>query len=445
MTLANLQRKIESKSAKIGLVGLGYVGLAVACRFAEVGFTVLGLECQSERVDLINAGILPIRGKEPGLAELLCQVTTQGKLTASTNPHILREADINLVAVETPIDLNSKVPKYEALKSALTTLGQVIKPGTLIIIESTIAPGTMTEIVCPLLEKTSDLRVNQGFYLGHCPERVMPGRLLQNLSSMSRVCGGYTPETSQMMACLYQNIVQADLDLTDCVTAEMVKTTENAYRDVQIAFANEIALVCEMVGADVWRVRELANKSPSRNIHFPGAGVGGHCIPKDPWLLVYAANSKGPPPSLIPTARRINDSMPLHMANLLVEALTEIGHNIRGAKIAVLGYAYLENSDDTRNSPSQCLVTRLQQLGAHVAIQDPYVPEFQAEVTEVVKGVDGLVVMVRHDVYQDLNLSSLKPLLNHAVLIDGRQVFEPEAARRAGFIFRGIGRGRNAK
>jgi UDP-N-acetyl-D-mannosaminuronic acid dehydrogenase len=445
MSLAGLQKRIETKSSKIGIVGLGYVGLAVACKFAEAGFTTVGLEYRSERVDLINAGILPIQGKEPGLAELLRQATTQGKLTASTNPHILKEADIILVAVETPVDLDTKAPNYGALKSALITLGQVIKPGILIIVESTIAPGTMDRIVRPLLEKTSGLKVNQDFYLGHCPERVMPGRLLQNLSSMSRVCGGYSPETSQVMTRLYQNIVEMDLDMTDCVTAEMVKTTENTYRDVQIAFANEIALICEAVGADVWRVRELVNKSPNRDIHLPGAGVGGHCIPKDPWLLVYSANGKGVGPSLIPRARQLNDSMPLHMAELLEAALTQARCSIQGAKIAVLGYAYLENSDDTRNSPSQTLVAYLRQMGAHVIIHDPYVPEYKAEITETVKGADGVVIMVGHDVYRDLNLVDLKPLLNHPVLIDGRRVFEPEAAHQAGFVFRGIGRGKYAR
>lgn len=441
MSITNLQQKIKTKSAKIGLVGLGYVGLAVACKFAEAGFTVIGLEQQADKVILINQGILPIQGKEPGLAELLKTVVQSGKLTAGTDSHLLRDTDVILVAVETPVMDSSKVPNYKALKSALNTLGTIIKPGILVIIESTIAPGTMAEIVCPILEKASGLQVNQNFYLGHCPERVMPGRLLKNLSIMSRVCGGYTPETSQTMAILYRQIVQADLDLTDTVTAEMVKTTENAYRDVQIAFANEIALICEMVGADVWQVRNLVNKSYQRNMHQPGAGVGGHCIPKDPWLLVHSTTGKGAPPSLIPTARLLNDGMPLHMADLLTEALFEVGRPLRGAKIVLLGYAYLENTADVRNSPSEKLLIRLQQLGAQVIIHDPFIPEFQGNLVEMVAGSAALVVMVRHDEYETIDLTALKPLLNHAILIDGRRVFGPDAARRAGFIFRGVGRG----
>ena len=440
ISLTRLQGKIETQSARIGVVGLGYVGLAVACKFAEVGFTVLGLELRSERVDLINAGILPIQGKEPGLAELLRHVTTHKRLTASADPNTLQEADIILIAVETPIDSDSKLPGYEALISALTTVGRVIKPGTLIIVESTLAPGTMAKIVRPVLEEASGLSVNQDIFLGHCPERVMPGKLLRNLSSMSRVCGGGSTETSQVMVCLYRNIVEADLDPTDWITAEMVKTTENAYRDVQIAFANEIALICETVGADVWRVRELVNKSEGRAMHLPGAGVGGHCIPKDPWLLVYSAHGNGCAPRLIPAARHLNDAMPLHMADLIRDALAEIGRQIHGSRIAILGYAYLENSDDTRNSPSQRLIDHLQQMGAQVIVHDPYVAEFQGNIPVVVRGADALVIMVRHDPYLKLNLASLKPVLNYAVLVDGRRVFEPDQVRQAGFIFRGIGR-----
>jgi UDP-N-acetyl-D-mannosaminuronic acid dehydrogenase len=443
MYLETLQKNIELKTATIGVVGLGYVGLAVACKFAEAGFAVLGLERLPEKVKMINNGILPIRGQEPGLEALLLQVTKRGNLSVTTDLRQLERADVVLVAVETPVDLDSKVPNYEALNAALASIGRVIKPGTLVIIESTIAPGTMRGIVCPALEKTSGLKVDHDFFLGHCPERVMPGRLLRNLAEMSRVCGGNTPETSQVMASLYRHIVQAELDLTDSVTAEMVKTTENAYRDVQIAFANEIALICEKVGVDVWHLRDLVNKSPDRNLHLPGAGVGGHCIPKDPWLLVHSAHGTGgTPPSLIPTARLLNDGMPRHMADLLLEALAEVGCSSQDAKIAVLGYAYLENSDDTRNSPSQTLISHLQTIGAEVVIHDPYVADFQGEVTEVIRGVDAIVVMVRHSLYQALDPASLKPLLNYPILIDGRRVFDPETLAQLGFVFRSIGWGK---
>ena len=231
----------------------------------------------------------------------------------------------------------------------------------------------------------------------------------------------------------------ADLDPVDCLAAELVKTMENAYRDVQIAFANEMALLCEDMGADVWRVRELVNKSPYRAMHLPGAGVGGHCIPKDPWLLIANAGD-GFEPRLIPAARAINDGMPLHVAGLTVEALREAGVDIAGAKVAVLGYAYLENSDDTRNSPSEVLVAHLRELGAEVMVHDPWVPEYRGDMEERVRGCDAVVLMVAHDEYRRLNWGDLKAHLRHLVLVDGRRVVSDPTRQLPGFVFRGIGR-----
>ena len=223
----------------------------------------------------------------------------------------------------------------------------------------------MQSLVLPLLEQSSATRVNEGFYLGICPERVMPGKLLANLKSVSRVVGGITRETAETMVLLYRAIIEAELDITDCVTAELVKTVENAYRDVQIAFANEVALICAAVGGDVWTVRELVNKSPGRQMLMPGAGVGGHCIPKDPWLLAYSVKHKGIPLKLIPAARSVNNSMPGEVMDLLLEALATRGLSISGSRILVMGYAYLEESNDTRNSPSEVLVRLLIEKGAH--------------------------------------------------------------------------------
>lgn len=415
MSLNALQEKIADKTAKLAIIGLGYVGLPVACLFAEAGFDVIGVDIQAERVAQINAGLSPIQGDEPGLAELLAQVVHSGKLRATSDYALLADCDVFTINVETPVD-ERHVPRYVALQHALRALGPVLKEGALVIVESTIAPGTMARLVKPLLEETSGQRVNAGFYLGHCPERVMPGKLLANLRGVSRVCGGETPETAQAMLALYRQVVQADLDTADCVTAELVKTAENAYRDVNIAFANEVALICEAVGGDVWRVRELVNKSPGRAMHLPGAGVGGHCIPKDPWLLVYEAQQQGVPIRLIPAARAVNDSMPLHMVELLEEALAEAGRPLAGSRVLVLGYAYLENSDDTRNSPSAAVVEQLRERGAEVVIHDPYVPGYQGDVYALAQGCDAAVLMVAHRAYRELEWKRL-PL----IAVDGRR------------------------
>jgi len=440
MSQSELRRKLEQKKASLAVIGLGYVGLPVAALFAETGFNVLGVELRADRVEKINKGICPIEGEEPGLAGLISKVAATGRLRATTNYDDLKDRDVVLIDVETPVD-DQNVPRYEALRAVIKSLGPVMKNGSLIIVESTIAPGTMTEVVLPLLEQHSGKKVDQDFYLGNCPERVMPGKLLKNLKTISRVVGGNTPETAETMIGLYQQIVQADLDAADCVTAELVKTAENAYRDVQIAFANEVALICEAVGGDVWKVRELVNKSPNRQMHLPGAGVGGHCIPKDPWLLAYGVKDKEVPLRVIPAARAVNDSMPLCMVELLQKTLNAAGRKIEGARIAVLGYAYLEDSDDTRNSPSEILVRRLRELGAEVIIHDPWIAEYSGDLMARIKGCDAIVLMVAHSVYRSLDLNSLTTALRTPVLIDGRHVFNAAQAQTAGLTYRGIGAG----
>jgi UDP-N-acetyl-D-mannosaminuronic acid dehydrogenase len=433
-----LMKAIRNKTARIVVIGLGYVGLPVACMFARAGFQVVGIRRNSEKVAQINQGICPIEGKEAGLPELLAEVIREGRLKATTDYAECRRAQIALIAVETPVNKTTKEPGYEALQATLHALGQNLQPGTLVIIESTIAPGTMERVVKPILEEASGLKVNEDFYLANCPERVMPGKLLANIENCSRVVGGMSPETAQAAVELYRYIVKADLDPTDCLTAELVKTVENTYRDVQIAFANEVALLSESVGADVWEVRQLVNKSPQRDMHLPGPGVGGHCIPKDPWLLVYGAGD-GFEARLIPTARAVNDSMPLHMVELVEGALHEAGKEVQGARIAILGYAYKENTDDARNSPAIPLIKRLEELGAEIAVHDPYVRDYNDELEKVVTGSDCVVVMAAHDQYRELDLENLKTWLRMPALVDGRNVFSMRKAQETGFIYKGVG------
>ncbi len=439
--LAELEARIEAGRAVVGVIGLGYVGLPVAATLAEAGFQVVGVDVKRDRVEQIQAGHSPIGGREPGLAELLQAAVTSGRLLASAEYHELAEADVILIDVETPVDQDHQ-PRYQALRAACRDLGPVMKRGALVIVESTVAPGTVDRVVRPLLEEGSGGRSGQDFFVGACPERVMPGKLLLNLRTMSRVCGGETPDVARVMTKLYRHIVEADLDPADPVTAEVVKTTENAYRDVQIAFANEVALICEAVGADVWQVRELVNKVPFRQMHLPGAGVGGHCIPKDPWLLASAAAEERPA-RLIPQARAVNDGMPLHVAGLAVDTLRALGLPPEEARVAVLGYAYLENSDDDRNSPSRALVAALEAMGLDVAVHDPWIAAYQGDYNAIVAGRDALIIMVAHRQYLHLDLVELKQLLRTPLIVDGRRVFDRMAVEAAGLIYRGVGQGRS--
>jgi len=437
-TLAELGRRIEDRTATIGVVGLGYVGLPVAALFAAAGFDVVGVEQQEARVAVLESGGVPLEGEEPGLAEALTEARASRRLAVTTDVGRLGKASVVLICVETPIDREDHRPRYAALEKALRAVGSTMRRGSLVIVESTLSPGTIDRMVRPLLESVSGLRCGVDFYLGHCPERVMPGRLIRNMRTMSRVCGGTTPETASTIVALYRHIVQADLDQTDAVTAELVKTAENAYRDVNIAFANELALICESVGADVLVVRDLVNKSPGRAVLLPGTGVGGHCIPKDPWLLAAGAG-ESVPVRLIPAARAVNDGMPAHMARLIADGLGAHGRVIKGSRVAMLGYAYLENSGDTRNSPSVALAELLSREGATVAIHDPFVAEHRGAMEDVIRGADVVALTVAHREYGGLQPRVIRGLLNTPVVVDGRRVLDATACRSAGLTYLAVG------
>jgi UDP-N-acetyl-D-mannosaminuronic acid dehydrogenase len=263
------------------------------------------------------------------------------------------------------------------------------------------------------------------------------------------VVGGIDEESTRRAVELYRHIVKREITPTDLLTAEVAKTVENAYRDVNIAFANEVALICKSLGVNVYRVRELVNARPDRDMHLPGAGVGGHCLPKDTWLLQYGARTygnSGVSTELVSLARRINDAMPLHTAQLVEEALGERGVTLDGARVVVMGYAYLENSDDTRNTPALPLVRALEAKGALVVVHDPFVRQaddgvnLTHDLEQALRGTDCAVIVTRHQEYYDLDPARAKVLMRTPVLVDGRNVCVSEDWRRAGFVYRDVGK-----
>jgi UDP-N-acetyl-D-mannosaminuronic acid dehydrogenase len=319
---------------KVAVVGLGYVGIPLASLLANRGFDVYGLDAVRDRADTVGRGDLPFKGEEHGLRELLKKAVKKGVLRTGTSHEGLGDRDTIFVCVDTPID-PSRRPDNSRLEDAVRNIGRNMKKGALVVVESTLAPGTMAGPVTRILEKESGLKVGRGFKLAHCPERVMPGRLLYNITHYDRVVGGYDKASVRRAMAIYSKLTKGKLHPTDLTTAEIVKTAENAYRDVQIAFANEVALICEKLGSDAFEVRRLVNTSPFRDMHVPGAGVGGHCLPKDPWLLAHSGREANP--KLIPTARTINDSMPFHMLDLAADLLREKGLRLEDSAVAVRG------------------------------------------------------------------------------------------------------------
>ncbi|MDD1769693.1 MAG: nucleotide sugar dehydrogenase [Methanomassiliicoccales archaeon] len=433
--------KFPSKKAVV--VGMGYVGIPLACLLAESGRRVVGIDKIPERVKLLNRGEYPMKGREPDLPELLkLQVATK-RLSATTKYSECRDADAVFVCIDTPIDGNH-LPRYDHILQAIGKIGENIRAGTLVVVESTIAPGTMREKVLPTLEKKSGLRAGKNLYLAHCPERVMSGRLLRNLTTLDRVLGGLDARSSEIAAEWYSPIMQGKIHITDMTSAEVVKTAENAYRDTEIAFANEVGLICESLGLDAYEVRKLVNTCPGRDMLMPGAGVGGHCLPKDPWLLVYGGRKAKP--KLIPMARQVNDSMPLHVAGMVDRAIerTKLERS-RKTTIVIFGLSFLEDTDDARNSPSKALLEELRKKYT-VLGHDPYVREFEGvrilgNVDSALRSADCAVFMTRHREYLDLTIKDIARKMRHSVVIDGRNIFDQRKARSAFLFYAGVGKG----
>jgi len=431
-------------AVRVAIVGLGYVGVPVAACVAATGVNVVGIDIDPAKVKAINRGRNPLRGKEPGLTDLLKAQISAGRLKATTDFSAARRADIVVVAVETPIDPGTHDPAYRSLKAALRSIGPHLKRGAVVSIESTLAPTTMEKVVRPTLERASGKKAGRDFHLVHCPERVTAGKLLYNLTNLHRVLGTQNGQAVKKAVDFYKRFVKGELHVTDWTSAEVAKTAENAYWDVQIAFANEVALISEEVGVDAYRVRELVNTCPYRAMLLPGAGVGGHCIPKDPWLLVHPLlHSK---PELIPAARGVNDFMPRHMAHLVGEALAAAGRRLKGARVVILGFAYREDTEDSRDTPAVSFVRELRRRGADVVIHDPYAKSERGytvtrDLKAAVVGADALAIVTAHSAYRKLDLRALGRRMRRKVLVDGRNLFRGPEVLKAGFEYRGIGKG----
>jgi UDP-N-acetyl-D-mannosaminuronic acid dehydrogenase len=369
------------------------------------------------------------------------------------------EADTILIDVQTPTD-GDHVPHYESLREVSAEAGRCLQPGTLVIIESTVAPGTTQHVVQPILERESGPEAGQDFGLAFSHERVMPGKLSEYITNFPRVVGGIDAESTRRAVELYRHIVRKEITSTDVLTAEMAKVVENAYRDVNIAFANEVALARERMGGNVFEVRGLINVRPDRHMHLPGAGVGGHCLPKDSWLLKHGLEtySRGDSPfalRLIPLAREINDGMPAHMVELIEDALAGAGCELAGAKVVILGVSYLEDADDTRNAPAAALAKLLLARGAEVVAHDPYVREadwqramgeehnvsLTADLDEALTDADCVALVTRHREYQGMDLGQARCVMWTPTLVDGRDIFPIQGLGTAGWICRGVGRG----
>jgi UDP-N-acetyl-D-mannosaminuronic acid dehydrogenase len=467
MTLDILIRK-RGPIKKIGVLGMGYVGIPAAALFADSpAFDfVYGFQRDSSssgyKIAMLNRGESPLKGEEPGLEDLLKKVTAAQKFVCTSDFSKIAELDAVTLSIQTPfLNKEDLLPDFSALMEGIKNVGLYLKPGMLVVLESTITPGTTIGIAREILEKESGLKAGIDFALAHAPERVMVGRLLRNIREHDRIVGGIDKISTQRATELYSPVLtQGKVIPMSATAAEVTKTAENTFRDLQLAAINELALYCEAMGINVYDVRtgidSLKGEGITRAMLWPGAGVGGHCLTKDTYhlergvqvlgknLLDYPANE----PSLYVLARHINDFMPTHMFHLTLDALKRSGRSPKGAKVAILGWAFLANSDDTRNTPAEPYRDNLIQSGATVNVHDPYVEGYSGvpilqDIDEAMKGADTIVIFAGHRQYKNLDPVEIRKLTGkvHPVIIDGRNIIDPDSFINQGFIYKGIGRG----
>lgn len=402
---------MSMQTKTISVIGLGYIGLPTAATFANKGFKVQGVDVSEKAVTTINQGDIHI--EEIGLEEVVRQAVQSGNLTASLEP---KEADVHIIAVPTPIKAD-KSPDLSYVESATKSLCNVLKKGDLVIVESTIPPRTCVNVVAPIIQNQLNMSAESDYHLVHCPERVIPGKILHEIVHNDRIVGGITPEATQVASELYASFVQGELLQTTATTAEMCKLMENTYRDVNIALANELnAITQDMDDVDILEAIKLANHHPRVNIHTPGIGVGGHCIPVDPWFIVDAAPDKA---KLIHLARTINDARPLQVVARVQQYMQERYSDKEKPTVACLGLSYKPDVDDMRESPAEEIVYHLatdKTTNLEVVVVEPHIevlPKRLQELANVRKleqadalnQADAFIILVNHQPFQGLQNS----------------------------------------
>ncbi|MGE7982544.1 nucleotide sugar dehydrogenase [Solibacillus sp. NPDC093137] len=369
-----LQHKLETKTATIGVVGLGYVGLPLAVEKAKAGFKVIGFDVQENKVNKVNAGENYIGDVLPTDLEGLVK---KGRLKATSDYSFIKEVDAIAICVPTPLDIY-KQPNMDYVRSSAEAIAENLTEGTLVVLESTTYPGTTEELIKPIIESKGFV-IGEDVFLAYSPERVDPGNKDFNTKNTPKVVGGVTEGCTKVAAAMYRSVLESDVhEVSSPAVAEMEKLLENTFRNINIGLANEMAILCNKMGIDVWEVIKAASTKPYGFMPFyPGPGLGGHCIPIDPWYLTWKAREYNYHTKLIETAGEINDSMPDFVVQRAMEILNEQGKALKGAKVVVLGIAYKKDIDDYRESPVLPILERLTKFGAEWVAVDSNIPTFK--------------------------------------------------------------------
>lgn len=379
-----LLKKIENREIVVGVVGLGYVGLPLAVEKAKAGFKTIGFDVQKSKVDSVNAGHNYIGDVVDSDLERLVR---EGKLSATTDFSFVKDVDFIAICVPTPLDKHQE-PDISYVKSSAEAIAEHLTANTMVVLESTTYPGTTEELIKPILESGSRLKCGEDFYLGFSPERVDPGNLIYKTKNTPKVVGGIGKDATEVIAAMYRAVLEGDVyEVSSPAIAEMEKILENTYRNINIGLINELGRLCHEMGISVWEVIDAAKSKPyGFQAFYPGPGLGGHCIPLDPYYLTWKAREYGFHTTLIENSMVINDGQPTYCVERAMHILNRHKKAINGAKILILGVAYKQDIDDYRESPAIRVIEELHKVGAEVDYYDPWIAEYR-ENGETVKGI----------------------------------------------------------
>jgi len=445
--IEDVRKSLDSKTLRVCVIGIGRIGLPTALSFAKSGLQTIGVDINENLVQNINSGKFPLKD-EPGYNEIFDDVIKNKKFSATTNiEEVVPNSDLILLSLPTPMD-EYNIPDYSALRNVATKLSEILSPNSLVIVESTIEPGFIEDEMVSIISKSGRLETEKNFFIGVCPENANPGEILHDFTNLPRLVGGINHNITKIIKAIYKFVFSVELvEMPDCKTANAVKLTTNVFRDINIAFVNELSLMFDKLGIDTIKVLEAAKKKYNFQVHYPGAGVGGPCLPINSYQLLNTGKRTGSKLSIIESGRKINENMPEHVIELTSDAFKECKKSIENSEILILGVSYKPDVKDIQLSPAEHIIRKLQDLGANIHIYDPYFSSSQVfgitsedNIEDIISKVDAAIIVTGHDEFKKLQIHTFTKM-QHSILIDTRGIIDPSIAKQEKLIFRGLGRG----
>ena len=450
MSESEFNNSIQSGSLKICVIGIGRIGLPTALSFANSGLSTIGLDINSELVNMVNRGEFPLQD-EPGYPTIFEKVLKEKKFSATTKiEDAVPNSDVIVLSLPTPMD-KQNVPNYDALRSVAKQLHEFLPIGAIVIVESTIEPGFIENELKFIIEgKNHKLIAGKNFGIGVCPETANPGQILNDFEKLPRLVGAIDDKTKEMITKIYRHVFTVDLiPMPNCKTANAVKLTTNVFRDLNIAFINELAILFEKLGIDVMTVLDAAKTKYNFQVHYPGPGVGGPCLPVNSYQYLNTAKEIGLSLKLVETAREVNESMPIHVVKLLSDAFDEQNKSLKESTILLLGVSYKPDVKDIQISPAEKIIEKLKELNTNIRIYDPYFVsenifgiDTESNLIDALSISDGVILVTPHKEFHDIEPKFLKSKLRNPIFIDTRCILDQQEAINAGLIYRGLGRGK---